>query len=296
MAENKVKEGENMSVLCGWASIGENGGRNNKAGDQTGREVKLGNWYRFGQTTVYRWKSRTNATRYAKIIKAFCKNEHIGYDMNDRTTLYNLLAKNKWDYKSVDRNVECDCSQLVACAINCTMGKAVCSSGMWTGNLGTQLMNSGLFDKLTGSKYIDSPDYLKTGDIINAPDHHVISALQNGSGVPQKLTVDGWWGNATTRATQRWLGTEVDGYVSNQPKKYQKFLPRASESAWEFKRFGYKGGSLMVSKLQKKFGVKVSGYMGHKTIKAMQRKLGIKETGTLDKATVEAWQRYLNKK
>lgn len=299
MAENTIrKERIYMAVQCGWASIGETGnGRNNKAGDQTGREVKVGEWYQFGQKAVYRWKSRSNASRYARIIKTLCKNDNIGYDMNDRTTLYNLLAKNGWDYTKVNRKVECDCSQLVACAINCTMGKAICSSGMWTGNINSQLMNSGLFDKLTDSKYLTSGTYLKVGDIINAPDHHVISCLQNGSGATKtKLTIDGWWGNETTKATQKFFGTKVDGYVSNQPRKYKKFLPRASEAAWQFKRIGYKGGSLMVISMQKWLKVKANGYMGTATVKALQKKLGIKETGKLDIDTVKAWQRYLNKK
>ena len=289
-----------MAVLCGWASIGETGnGRNNKAGDQTGREVKTGNWYQFGQKAVYRWKSRTNATRYAKIVKAFCNNNNIGYDMNDRTTLYNLLEKNKWDYTKVNKKVECDCSQLVACAINCTMGKAICSSGMWTGNINTQLMDSGLFDKLTASKYLDRSTYLKTGDIINAPDHHVISALENGSGGSSSkatLTIDGWWGNETTKASQKFLKTTVDGYVSNQPKKYKKYLTRASDAAWQFKRIGYKGGSLMVTALQKKLGISKTGYMDTKTVKALQKFLKVEENGYLNATTVKAWQRYLNKK
>ena len=178
-----------MAVLCGWASIGETGnGRNNRPGDQTGREVKLGDWYYFGQKVVYRWKNRKLAERYASIIKAFCKNNHIGYDMNDRTTLFNLLEKHKWNYKKVDKNVETDCSQLVACAINCTIGKEVCNSGMWTGNINKQLMNSGYFTRYTAKKYLEDDDYLMVGDIINAPDHHVISCLGNGSKVKKTTT------------------------------------------------------------------------------------------------------------
>lgn len=206
-----------MAVLCGWASIGETGnGRNNKAGDQTGREVKLGNWYDFGQSAVYRWKNRDLAKKYAKIIKALCENDHVGYDMNDRTTLYDLLERNKWDYKKVTKNVECDCSQLVASAVCCTMGKAIVPNSMYTGNLDRCLMNTGLFEKLVGAKYTDQSAYLMTGDIINAPSHHVISALENGSKASSstsnktsttkksietiaKEVIDGKWGNGDAR-------------------------------------------------------------------------------------------------
>ena len=37
-----------MSIKCGWASIDERGrASGGKAGDQTGVEVKIGNWYYF---------------------------------------------------------------------------------------------------------------------------------------------------------------------------------------------------------------------------------------------------------
>lgn len=76
-----------MSIKCGWASIDERGKiRGGKAGDQTGKEVKLGSWYYFGQTQVIRWKDRTKAKKYAKIIEALCNNPHIGYDQSERTT------------------------------------------------------------------------------------------------------------------------------------------------------------------------------------------------------------------
>ena len=57
-------------MLCGWASIDEHGHtRNGKAGDQTGREVKTGNWYDFGQNVIIRFKNRDKAKKEAKIAK-----------------------------------------------------------------------------------------------------------------------------------------------------------------------------------------------------------------------------------
>ena len=207
-----------MAVKCGWASIDENGnGRGGKAGDQTGKEVKIGNWYYFGQTMVFRWKDRDLAQRYAKIIEALCKNDHIGYDMGDRTTLYDLCERNQWVYTKINKNVECDCSQLVAVAICCTVKKAVVTNGMYTGNLSSQLTRTGLFKKYTAKRYLDQSAYLETGDIINAPEHHVISALENGSKAKKqtepekpaskkksvatiaKEVISGKWGNGESR-------------------------------------------------------------------------------------------------
>ena len=41
-----------MSILCGWASQSEKGTINGKKGDQTGKEVKIGNYVTIGQNCV----------------------------------------------------------------------------------------------------------------------------------------------------------------------------------------------------------------------------------------------------
>lgn len=203
-----------MAVLCGWASIDENGhAKNGKAGDQTGKEVKTGNWYDFGQTAVYRWKNRTYAEKYATIIKAWCANKNIGYDQYQRNTLGQWCKAHKWSY-AVNSPVETDCSRMVADAINCTMKREVVplNCTFYTGNLGDVLLRTGLFEKLTGSKYCDSSNYLMVGDIINNPARHVISALANGAKIVSGSTakvktiaqvaqevIDGKWGNGEER-------------------------------------------------------------------------------------------------
>ena len=170
-----------MSVLCGWASINEHGSaRGGKAGDQTGREVKTGSWYQFGQNVCLRWKDGKLAKEYAKAIKSMCENKHIGYDQNQRVTLFNELKRLNWDYTKLSKDVECDCSELVGCAVNCVLKKAAVPSYIYTGNLVSLLMNTGYFKKLTGSKYCSSSAYLCVGDILNQSGHHVISVLENG--------------------------------------------------------------------------------------------------------------------
>lgn len=216
-----------MSIICGWASIDENGkASGGKAGDQTGREVKLGPWYQFGQKEVYRWKDPAKAKKYASIIRAWCNNPHIGYDQGARTTLGKWCKAHKWSYK-VTENVETDCSRMVADAVNCTMGRETIKIGetFYTGNLGARLMRTGLFECYTGTAYTGTDTSLKEGDIINNPTRHVISALENGSKVktttanktttkkttPKKTTnkksvatiaqevLDGEWGNGPAR-------------------------------------------------------------------------------------------------
>lgn len=178
-----------MAILCGWASLGENGKiTGGQAGDQkqknathdTVGEVKLGNWYKFGQTAVFRWKKAAHRTAYAKAVQYLCNSPLVGYNQMERTTLFTALKAVGWDYTKLKKKVNCDCSELVVCAVNCVLRQAVLSSAVYTGNLPSALMATGYFKKLTASKYITSGNYLRCGDIINAPGRHVISALQTG--------------------------------------------------------------------------------------------------------------------
>lgn len=171
-----------MAVKCAWASIDERGKiRGGKAGDQTGKEVRTGNWYKFRQTAVYRWKDRTKAKKFAACIESLCNNKNVGYDQGQRGTLNSELKKLKWDYKKLKTPCECDCSDLVVAGVNCVAKKELLSPKLYTGNIGEALMKTGYFQKMTGSRYCSSDRYLMIGDIINAPGSHVIISLGDGS-------------------------------------------------------------------------------------------------------------------
>lgn len=118
-----------------------------------------------------------------------------------------------------------------------------------------------------------------------------IGSVQNDG----TLTVDGYWGKDTTRATQRYFGTVVDGIVSRQPKRNQVYLPAAT-SGWDWQIAFFHGGSPMIRALQKKVGAQADGLMGPDTATKLQAYLGIKISGRLDNATVRAWQQFLNRK
>lgn len=257
------------NVSCGWASIDERGkASGGKAGDQTGKEVKVGNWYYFNQTMVFRWKDRTLAEKYAKIIKAFCSNDNIGYDQSERTTLFNILKAANWKYTKVTKPVECDCSELVACAINCTVEKEVVPSWIYTGNLATLLERTGLFGTaLTGEKYCKSNEYLATGDIVNAPNHHVISVLADGPKVGVTSEMEG-----TSLVAEPTL---KKGSVGSQVKKLQRNLNtlKITDAAeGKLKVDGAFGACTheAVKKFQKKYDLVVDGIYGQKSYKKMK--------------------------
>ena len=103
---------------CAWASIDERGNiKGGVAGDQTGREVKTGSWYDFNQTQVLFWKDVSLAKKYVAALKYFASSNLVGYDQNERTTLYNALAKVQWKYPALKVKVETDCSSLVLATV-----------------------------------------------------------------------------------------------------------------------------------------------------------------------------------
>lgn len=171
-----------MVVKCAWASIDERGKiSGGKAGDQTGKEVRTGNWYKFGQTVVYRWKDRKKAQAFATCAETLANNSAIGYDQGQRTTLNASLKRLSWNYKKLKTPCECDCSAFVVACVNCVAKKELLSPKLYTGNIGEALMKTGYFEKLSGSRYCSSDSYLMIGDIINAPGSHVIISLADGS-------------------------------------------------------------------------------------------------------------------
>lgn len=255
-----------MSIKCGWASIDERGKiKGGKAGNQTGKELKIGTWYYFGQTQVIRWKDRAQAKKYAKIIEAFCQNPHIGYDQSQRTTLYEYLKKRSWETSGVLQNVETDCSETVVCGVNVTVGRTLLSSALYTGNLANALMQTGLFKKYTGSKYNKSDVYLMTGDIIIKPNGHVITAL--GNGVCAGETSDKTGTSAVAQPVLR------KGSTGSQVKKLQANLNHCGIKVdGKYLELDGSFGVLTrsaVKKFQKQESLEQDGVYGPKTYKKM---------------------------
>lgn len=214
-----------MSVLCGWASQDERGkASGGAAGDQTGREVKTGPWYYFGQEYVLRWKSRELAAKAAKICKAICNNNKVGYDQNQRTTLFKEMARVNWDPAKITKNVETDCSAMIA--VICTAVGVPVSKDVWTGNMRSALLATGKFSEFKGSVYCKSSEYTRYGDVILNPRTHVIMALEDGPGTKQidaakNTPKKGYPGTFPVLPAKGYLH---EGDVGTQVKRLQAFL------------------------------------------------------------------------
>lgn len=168
-----------MAVKIGHASIDENkSARGGKAGDQTAKEVCTRNWYNKPWTSVIRPNDGAKAEIIAKTMEQACANDKIGYDQNQRTTLYTQAKAANWDLSKITTACECDCSSLVAVCVNAA-GIAV-SKDIYTGNEKAALKATGAFTVLTDSKYLSKSTYLKRGDILLGSGHTAI-VLSDGS-------------------------------------------------------------------------------------------------------------------
>ena len=296
-----------MSVIIGSARLGENGSiTGGKVGDQTGREVGTQTFYVHAKGWyVLRPKSAEIANKMAKAMKRACDNNNIGYDQNNRLDVL------KYGTDSTVKT-ECDCSSLVRLCIKEASGKDV--GNFNTANEVAVLEESGLFEP---KKKYSSGMTLYDGDVlVTCTKGHtviVVDGASRGSSSPaskptttqksasstpsssNKISVDGEWGKATTRAAQRVFSTTIDGIVSKQIAKYKKYMPNCLTSSWQFKTSGYHGGSQLIKAIQKWCGAEQDGLVGPSTIKKFQRKLGVKADGYIGGQTVTAFQKYLNK-
>lgn len=103
------------------------------------------------------------------------------------------------------------------------------------------------------------------------------------------LAIDGSWGEKTTRALQKYLGTPEDGVISGQ---YRNNITEAIYSV----EFGT-GGSMVIRTLQKLIGAMIDGYIGIETVTKLQRYLGTPVDKKISKPSlmVMELQRRLNK-
>lgn len=284
-----------------------------QAGDQTGREWYIRPWWNDSWNVVLRHPDAKTRNLIADMAIKAAQNNLIGYDQGQRLTFWQHLKASNYDPAQITVKCEADCSSGVAAIVK--------GAGYRLGNKAMQNVNPSIttwnernalkaagFQVLTDSKYLTSDAYLLAGDILLNESRHTTINVTNGSksggssatvapstsSSSGKLSVDGWWGVATTRALQKALGTTVDGIVSGQDADNMASVNRGGlvTSSWKVGR----GGSAMVKALQRKIGVSADGYFGKNTCKALQRYLGTTQDGIVSapSSMVKALQRKLN--
>ena len=206
-----------MISNCGHDENGRYSG--GKAGDQTGTEWRVINWYNRPWKCVLRHPNADVRAMIASMAKAAANNNLIGYDQSQRGTFWTNLADSNYDPAHITVACEAACSSGVAAIVKGAgyrLGidalKKV-STACYTGNLRAALKAAG-FEVLTESKYLTSDAYLFAGDILLNDNAHVATNLTTGSkasgtSAPSKSinevakeVINGKWGNGSDRTNR----------------------------------------------------------------------------------------------
>lgn len=173
-----------MAVRIGHASKDERSkGTGGVAGDQNGKEVKIGNWYNGGWGYVARAKDADVAERIAAAAEAGCNNPAIGYDQSGRNTLTEQAKTVDYDLSKIATPCETDCSAFVSVCVRAALGRDFYSGNApTTRTLKNVLKGTGTFDILTDSKYLTGYGHLKRGDILCNAGSHTVMVLDDGGG------------------------------------------------------------------------------------------------------------------
>ena len=171
-----------MAVKIGHASMDERGkAAGGTAGDQTGREVCVRDWYSGGWHTVLRPKRAELAEKSARACEAACRNPNIGYDQAGRNSLYAAAKEAGFDLSKIDKPCECDCSSLMhVCIIAGGARMAYGANGTTTSIMVREILNTGDYEKLTDSEYLTTERHLRRGDIL-VKKGHTAMVLENGA-------------------------------------------------------------------------------------------------------------------
>lgn len=258
-----------MAVKVGSARSDENGGAyNGKAGDQkSGKEVSTQNWYLHSKGwRVFRAKDPQKALMIAKSMQDACDNNKIGYDQWQRNTLYTQAEKVGFDVSKVTTACETDCSALVR--VNCAYaGIMGLPSDFRTGNMPENLMSTGAFVELEGTKYTENDDYLGKGDIlVTKRSGHTVVVLSNGKKYDGSTTSVGYvLGERTLRKGDE--GSDV--------KTLQQHLMSLGYSLGKYGADGDFGSATegAVEKFQKDQRLEVDGIYGEKSHAALMKAL-----------------------
>ena len=176
------------TVMIGSSSKDERGQyRGGTAGDQSGKEVYILNWYYQNWNVVLRPTSDALAEKIAVACEAGCNNNNIGYDQLERNSIYTQAKQVGLDLSKINVPCECDCSSFVSvCCICAGLPEGYFYAGgnlRVTSNLKEACLATKQFSVLTDAKYLTQKNYLKRGDILLNESQHVVIVLADGPNV-----------------------------------------------------------------------------------------------------------------
>ncbi len=156
-----------------------------KAGDQTGTEWALINWYNRPWTCVLRHPNPKVREKLASLSEKAAKNNKIGYDQGQRGTYWTQLKAAGYDPAKITVACEADCSAGVTAnvkAVGYLMDiEKLKNVSITSTHYMRKLLKAAGFEVLTESKYLTSDKYLLRGDILLNDGHHTAVNCKNGS-------------------------------------------------------------------------------------------------------------------
>ena len=174
------------TMICNAAIDERNQARGGAAGDQTGKEVCCKPWYSRPWNMMLRYKDADIARQAAEICTKIANSNLVGYDQDQRNSLYQELKKNNFDVDAYIRSgvrTETDCSAFVYAAFACLI-----PAMRYDGNAPTTRTMRSFYPRFGFTLYTDGPHLntdanLKVGDLLNKEGSHVVivSAVDGGS-------------------------------------------------------------------------------------------------------------------
>lgn len=180
-----------MLSNCGHDSRGMYSG--DAAGDQTGDEWAIVNWYDYpygGWNYVLHHPDSNIRSTIAQLATEAANNDNIGYDQSERYTFWQQLEKAGYHPKNITTPCEADCSSGVI-AIAKAVGLLCGDSSLgnisiygYTGNL-RQILTAVGFEAYSDAKYLTGDSWLYAGDFLLNTENHVCTCITDGDSVKE---------------------------------------------------------------------------------------------------------------
>lgn len=201
-----------------------------KAGDQTGGEWRIQEWYSRPWTHVLRYPVREVADMIAQLAEEAARNDKIGYDQYQRTSFWKQLERSSYRPSLITTACEADCSAGVAAIVkavgylmNIDELKNV-SEDMYTGNEIAVLTAAG-FSTFTDSAFTSSDKWLYRGDILLKKGTHTAINLTDGA----RVASTSW----------RWVQSGGKWFYQNQRGENKHGWALIKETAGDYSHWYY---------------------------------------------------------
>ena len=181
------KKGEKSKYYSSSTKIGE--ARCNEKGqiyggqpgDQTGKEVCIGNWYDGGWTHVYRAKDPAVRLKIAQAMKETCGNDCIGYNASppNRYAAWDNAEANGHQIAKISKKGDTTCSEAVSmCMRAAGIPKAYAPRHCDIAAYERVMKNNPYFDVFTAKAFLRSGAKLEPGDMCLSS-HHVVAVVSS---------------------------------------------------------------------------------------------------------------------